>query len=304
MSDRSVRRSIAFARFPGVIRGAARDFHRLFGLTAVTTFGSTSADRQTCRSMAPPVHPLCARLLRNITNKPPCEVEWKKHLELAERKRCCRIHTCPLGLRCASLPIAAGDDLLGLVKLVSGPGIPKERFRSLVGLLETVIARPCHDLQVFVLQEKVETLQGTVNRLQHAKRPAGPIVHSSQLTATKVPAGADSPQAQTVISQVLDYLNQHYADGDLTLVQVAGAVGRNQKYVSHLFVQHLGERMRPYINALRVRRACGLLLQTNRSIEQIGRECGFAQAVRFRHAFRRTIGVTASDYRQIFTAET
>ena len=57
------------------------------------------------------------------------------------------MHTCPLGLRCAGVPIILDDELIGLAKFVSGPEIPKERFRSLVSLLEVLVARPCQDLQ-------------------------------------------------------------------------------------------------------------------------------------------------------------
>ena len=66
--------------------------------------------------------------------------------------------------------------------------------------------------------------------------------------------------------------------------------------------QQVGERMRTYITTLRVRRACELLLQTNRTIEQIASDSGFARTAQFRQSFRRTIGVTASEYRLIFTA--
>jgi AraC-like DNA-binding protein len=296
-----VKRSIAFARFPGLIRDAARDFQRLVGLAAVTTFGSASAARQTRSLPSPPVHPLCAKLLRETTRKSPCDAEWKRHL-FAAGKQVCRIHTCPLGLRCAGLPIALGDELLGLAKCVSGPEIPAERFRSFVGLLETLISRPCQELRILLLQEEVRTLQGSVNRLRQAKRPAGLIRNLPDAPTAEDLPDDRSPEAQTLISQVLDYLDKHYAESELSLLQVAGAVGRNEKYVAHLFVHHLGERMRPYITSLRVRRACELLLQTSKAIEQIGRDSGFSHGVRFRQSFRRNIGVTASEYRQIFTS--
>lgn len=296
-----VKRSMAFARFPGLIRDAMRSFERLEGLTAVSTFGSASAEGQGRRRLLPPVHPLCAKLLRETVQKSPCEAEWQKHLQFAERMGCCRIHTCPLGLRCACLPIAVGEEFLGLVKFVSPAGIPKKRFRSLVGLLEDLIARPCQELQVFLLREEIQALQSSVTRLRQAKRPAWPTRELPDLSATNDQVNGQSPQAQTLISQVLGYLNEHFADRELSLVQVACAVGRNEKYVSHLFTQQVGRPMRPYITSLRVRRACELLLQTSRTIEQIACDSGFASGVQFRQAFHRTIGVTASEYRQIFT---
>jgi AraC-like DNA-binding protein len=301
MAVLEIKRAIAFAKFPGLIRDAARDFQRLTGLTAVTTLGFPTAEKQARGLPSPPVHPLCAKLIRESTRKPPCDAEWKKHLQFAEAMRCCRIHTCPLGLRCAGLPIALGDELLGLVKVVSDADVPKRKFRSLVGLLETLIARPCQDLHVLCLREEILTLECSVERLQRAKRPNWLIGNLSDPPTAGDSADDHSPQAQNLISQVLDHLNKHYTDSDLSLGHVASAVGRNEKYITHLFMQQVGERMRTHITSLRVRRACELLLQTSRTIEQICHDSGFAHAVQFRQSFRRNIGVTPSEYRQVFT---
>ena len=85
------------------------------------------------------------------------------------------MHTCPLGLRCAGLPIILDDELIGLAKFVSGPEIPRERFRFLVDLLEVLVARPCQELHVVLLREEIQTLQASVNQLRRTKRPARPI---------------------------------------------------------------------------------------------------------------------------------
>ncbi len=302
MSVVSVERAIAFAKFPGSIRDAVRGFQRLTGLTAVTTLGSASADTRTRSLPSPPVHPLCAKMLRATPHKSPCDAEWQKHLQFAARMQGCRMHTCPLGLRCAGIPIALGDELLGLAKLVSGPETAKERFCSLVDLLEGLIARPCQDLRIVVLREEIHTLQGSVKRLRRAERTTWPTVDGVDTSTSRDRKNVQPPQVQTLISQVLNYLNEHYADNELSLVQVARAVGKNEKYVTHLFAQQVGERMRTYITTRRVRRACELLLQTSRTIDQIARDAGFAHTAQFRHSFRRIIGVTASEYRQIFTA--
>lgn len=212
------------------------------------------------------------------------------------------MHTCPLGLRCAGVPIILGDELIGLAKFVSGPEIPRERFRSLVSLLEVLVARPCQDLHVVLLREEIQTLQGSVNQLRRANRPGRPTGSGDETPLIREEPGAPSANAQTLIGRILEYLNEHYADSTLSLSHVAEAVDKNPKYAAHLFAQQVGQRMRTYITTLRVRRACELLLQTNRTIEQIASDSGFARTAQFRQSFRRTIGVTASEYRQIFTA--
>jgi AraC-like DNA-binding protein len=212
------------------------------------------------------------------------------------------MHTCPLGLRCAGVPIVLDDELIGLAKFVSGSEIPRERFRSLVSLLEVLVARPCQELHVVLLREEIQTLHHSVNQLRRTKRLSGPTGGRDEMPLAQEEPSDPSPIARTLIGQLLEYLNKHYAESELSLSQVADAVDKNPKYVTHLFAQQVGERMRTYITTLRVRRACELLLQTNRTIEQIASDSGFTRTVQFRQSFRRTIGVTASEYRQIFTA--
>lgn len=302
MTDSRVQSTIAFARLPYLIRDAARDFQRLTGLTAVTTLGSANADTRTRNLPSPPLHPLCSKLLEEIGDDGSCEAEWKRHLDRAVRMQDHRIHVCPLGLRCASVPITLGGELHGLAKVVSGQEVSMERFRSLVHLLDALITRPCQDLHIGMLTEEIKTLQVSVEQLRLAKQPSWTNGNDASATLPKNDNNNGIRKDQALIRQVLDYLGEHYADKRLSLGQVARAVGRNEKYVTHLFAQTVGERMRSYITALRVRSACELLLETNLPINDISRKTGFTSPAQFRNAFRRVVGVTGSMYRQIFGA--
>ena len=293
-------RRLAFAKVPSLIREALRQFRRLTACVAVPALRPLAVDAPTHDILLPPVHPRCAALLRKTTRKPPCEDEWNKHLKFGQKTLGSKRHTCPLGLRCACIPILLGDELMGFAKFVSGPEITDERFALVADQLELLISRSCQDLHVALLQEEIRALRASVNRLERAKRPraiAGSDGHASGDGDSPKPATAPCP---SLISQVLDYLHDHFTDRDLSLSCIAKAVGKNEKYLTHLFAQQVGERMRTYITLLRVRRACELLLTTNRRIGEIARDSGFAHRLQFRQAFRRAMGVTASEYRQIF----
>jgi AraC-like DNA-binding protein len=103
---------------------------------------------------------------------------------------------------------------------------------------------------------------------------------------------------------VLDYLNEHFTDPALSLTEVARVIRKNEKYLAHIFAQQVGERMRAYVTALRIRRACELLLATPRSVEQVAREAGFRSTVQFCQLFHRNVGLTATEYRQVFASPT
>ena len=299
----SDQRKLALAKFPGLIRDALRSFRRLTGFTAVSALRPVFAQEPIRDIPLPPVHPRCAMLLRKTRRKPPCEVEWQKHLRFGQKKLACKRHICPLGLRCACVPVLLGGELLGVVKFVSGHEISAERFALAADQLELLIARPCLDLHVALLQEEIRAVRACVSRLERAKRPAG-LASSKGLTSSggdpSQPSIAEPPSP---ISRALEYLNDHYTDRDLSLTQVASAVGKNEKYLAHQFALQVGERMHRFITTLRIERACELLLTTGRRIEEISCASGFAHSLQFRQAFRRAMGVTASEYRQVFTPE-
>jgi AraC-like DNA-binding protein len=140
-------------------------------------------------------------------------------------------------------------------------------------------------------------------QLQRVRRLPWPLGTNDDRHASRGPDNDGARSTQSLVSQVLDYVGDHYTDRNHSLDEVATALKKNEKYITHLFAQRVGTRMRVYITMLRVQRACMLLLQTNQTIEEIARESGFAGTPQFRKAFRRAIGVTATEYRQIFASE-
>ncbi|MBI5837491.1 MAG: helix-turn-helix transcriptional regulator [Candidatus Eisenbacteria bacterium] len=166
-----------------------------------------------------------------------------------------------------------------------------------------MITRPCQDLDAHLLKEEIRALRASVNRLHQTRQPFRPVVETAGTREADARGDGKAVQLDSLISRILDYLHRQYADSDLSLVRVAKAVGKNEKYVAHLFARTIGERMRTYITRLRVRHACELLLQTDRAIQEIARESGFAHSAHFRQSFRRIVGVAASEYRGIFAPQ-
>lgn len=238
--------------------------------------------------------------MQESSDTPPCETEWRKHLRSAERTKRCRRHTCPLGLQCSCVPIVLEQELVGLAKCVVGGEVPRARLDAAVGTLEVVIASFCHEYEGHLMRQELGALRESVDVLRQVKQPTLAAADDPAWTGQVSTQNNESVRAGGLIQQAQEYLKQRFPDSSLCLSDVATALGRNEKYLSHLFARQCGVRMRSYINGLRVRRACELLLQTPRTIEQISQDAGFLHTSHFRQAFRRSTGLTATKYRQIF----
>ena len=68
---------------------------------------------------------------------------------------------------------------------------------------------------------------------------------------------------------ILNYLGKHYADPDLSQLQVAEAFEMSTSTLSRLFKNQIGVGFSEYINEKRIERAKDLLLTTSASTREI-----------------------------------
>ena len=109
-----------------------------------------------------------------------------------------------------------------------------------------------------------------------------------------VPSGGLSKRK---LQHSLDYI-QANLDSEISLNKIADSAGMSSTYFSRLFKRSLGTSPYQYVIQQRVERAKQLLSQSERSITDIGLECGFANSGHFARHFRSITGMSASEYRR------
>ena len=82
------------------------------------------------------------------------------------------------------------------------------------------------------------------------------------------------------------------------LVELAHAVGTNERRLTHLFRQQVGMSTYEYLQQLRLERGRSLLRETDLQVQLISDQVGYRNAGDFSRAFRRHFGVTPRQYRQ------
>jgi AraC-like DNA-binding protein/GGDEF domain-containing protein len=104
------------------------------------------------------------------------------------------------------------------------------------------------------------------------------------------------PSKCHILALVEAYLHEHYAE-DIGLARVSAALFVSPFYVSHLFNRELGTTFLKYLNAIRMAKARQLLLETDETINSIAEQVGYTTPKNFRSVFKRTIGVTPTEFR-------
>lgn len=99
-----------------------------------------------------------------------------------------------------------------------------------------------------------------------------------------------------LIERVTEYIKEHFAQ-PLTLQSVADKIYMNANYFSKLFKEHMGKTFGEYVTEVRLREACRLLIESDKTIVEIAASSGFGPKLNMIRAFKKYIGVTPSEYR-------
>jgi AraC family transcriptional regulator, transcriptional activator of pobA len=123
------------------------------------------------------------------------------------------------------------------------------------------------------------------------------VVRRLPSTSEIVLAGTDSR------FRMFDELVQaHFRDG-WQLQDYAEAVGVSVRHLNRLCRDTAGQTPTAYIESLTMREACRLLVYTRESIAAIGYQLGFDDPSYFSRAFRRHMGHSPREYRDLFEQE-
>lgn len=99
-----------------------------------------------------------------------------------------------------------------------------------------------------------------------------------------------------VVYKVIEYIKANYRR-HISLEEVAQTTYMSRTYLSSLFKKETGYSLSEYINLIRVDRAQTFLVDSDMSIAEIARMCGFEDQSYFTKVFRKVTGVTPKKYR-------
>jgi AraC-like DNA-binding protein len=118
------------------------------------------------------------------------------------------------------------------------------------------------------------------------------------LTFSGAYAKRTEPVRPNHLGRVIDHLELHLDDSDLSPRSVALACGCSVRQLHRLFAP-TGESFSQTVRRLRIERVCHLLRSTDRPVGDIAASCGFADAGYMATVFRRGLGMSPGDWRRL-----
>lgn len=98
------------------------------------------------------------------------------------------------------------------------------------------------------------------------------------------------------IEEALRYIAQNFSLG-ITLEEIAKRINLTPTYLSKKFKKFTGVTFKEYVNYIRIRQSCQMLITTDDNITKIALNCGFNSSNYFKDCFRRIIGISPRAFR-------
>ena len=114
-------------------------------------------------------------------------------------------------------------------------------------------------------------------------------------------SGGGEQREERAIHGITRYLQEHLAE-EVSLSVLAEEFHLSAQYISQLFKNEIGVGFLTYLTNIRMERAKQLLLSTPLSIAEVSEQSGYGDYRVFTKVFKKSEGITPSQYRRDFIA--
>lgn len=107
----------------------------------------------------------------------------------------------------------------------------------------------------------------------------------------------DTPTAHTLVNRALDMIRE--SDGCISPGDLADRLYVSPDYLRQLMREYTARSPIRHVLELRLRRACELLTTTTLTVKEISERCGFHDPAYFTRLFKKSLGQSPSQYREL-----
>lgn len=134
---------------------------------------------------------------------------------------------------------------------------------------------------------------GSLQRMEEASAYVAGIM-SKALELREMAAGN---RYRDIVRRVMQYIDENYADEELSLNLLAAQVNFSPNHLSMVFSQQTGQTLIKYLTDVRMNKAKELLRCTGKKSSVISAEVGYKDPHYFSYLFKKTQGMTPTQFR-------
>ncbi|SCP99657.1 response regulator [Anaerobium acetethylicum] len=129
------------------------------------------------------------------------------------------------------------------------------------------------------------------------------VVLDFAVAASRELQSIQNKNTKTMLNKIQEYVEENYADEELSLMTAADHTGVSTGYLCALFKKEAGTNFVKYLTTVRMNKAKELLITTNKLTYEIAFDTGFSNPHYFSTTFKKCVGITPSEYRERYLKE-
>lgn len=263
------------------------DFYQISGM------GITIVDKHfhtvltECRSLG---EAFCTTIHQSSNCLKTCIQSDNIGFKKAEQERSCYAYTCPFGIQEAIVPIFEEHALVAYMIVVMG--IRSEDSNSFP--VERALKLSDH-----TMDQHAKELRKIIESMPHnSMNTLDSYLHMLTLMAEYIGQHHLLHENQQSLGEIIkDYIN-HNLDQKITLMSLSKKFHRSTVTLTECFRKEFGTSIMQYVLEQRLESAARLLKDTDASVGEIARSCGFQDAEYFSRCFKSKFGLAPSVWRR------
>lgn len=125
------------------------------------------------------------------------------------------------------------------------------------------------------------------------------IEHVFQTMLENMQRLRDSRRNSALIMEIRSYIEEDYANPNLSLDYLSEKIQVSGKYLSKMFKEEFGENFVDYLIGLRINHAKKMLFETQKPLQEISQEVGYSNYNSFNRSFKKVVGISPRDFRNV-----
>ncbi len=151
---------------------------------------------------------------------------------------------------------------------------------------KTQALKECFDLIINEISNRNDFSEAMIKSL--ISRIVIEVIRNSQ---------SNEEQTFSPVRKAIEYIHLNFKN-ELSLQIISDELGVTPNYLGRIFLHDTGVFFNTYLNQVRLRYVCSLLLFSNISVKEIAIMSGYSSVEYFFYVFKKHIGTTPSEYRK------
>ncbi len=137
---------------------------------------------------------------------------------------------------------------------------------------------------------QTQELTGAVTRIRQKEKEQTILTPQNVLPLTK-------GDKSKYVLKALQYIADHYMDADISITSIASHLAVSESHLSHVFKKETSYTVIGYLTQYRMHMAMKLLTDPRYKVYEVAEMTGYRDLAYFGHMFKKTVGISPSEYR-------